>query len=504
MLAEEKSPEVATRVGRNIASTYLARFLALASALILVPVVADGIGTEGYGLFALVASMAALFQNDLGMAGALTRFVARGRAQGDMARVREYASSAFAFFLVVGGTMALSGFAVMQIVLVRQGVSGEHSNTSMLMALLGSVGVFAALLGSPNGQILVGFGRLDVVNAVSMIQSVVRIGAMVVAMHLSSSVLLAALVDNGIVCIFCCVLWLVRRRLICNLRISFAFATWSGFREMFSLGLDLLVLGISSTIVLQAGSLITAVAVSVSAVAYFSVAQRAYQLSREVTNSLTQAVLPEASRIGVQNGVSGLARIYLRGTALSNSLVLAVCIPLVAFMGTWLNLWVGPDLAQATISAQILVLSMLVNNNHLFALPVLTAQGRVRLYAGLHVCWAILSVVLGYSLGSLIGLNGVALGVALPVVLLEPIYILHALRRLDISGRQFVRECVIRQLVVLVGPGVLFFILGREFGGDVIVAVLCSAVWLLAIVAFTWGMVMTADERASISSRFRS
>src|SRR5690606_33588534 len=90
----------------GIFTTYLARFASLVSFVVLLPVVLGSVGPAAYGVYAMTVALGALFQQDLGMGGATTRFVAVAVPKRDYRRIQDVAVASLVFYIVTAVAMA--------------------------------------------------------------------------------------------------------------------------------------------------------------------------------------------------------------------------------------------------------------------------------------------------------------------------------------------------------------------------------------------------------------
>lgn len=475
---------------RNIVTTYLARFAGMLATFLLLPIVSKAVGVETYGVYALVIALAVVFQQDLGMDNATTRFVAFGNAKDDMNRVRDVASASQAFYIILATAMSVAAALVFFMFWRSFNIPASLQLDGRVLAVIAVATIAAALGFAVYRQLLIGMGRLDLVNMVQIAQAVVRVAATCVVLQLGLGIIAVALVDFSVVILAGISTLILRNALFPDTKSSPLRARWPVFKEIFNVSFDLLILSVAAVAIMQAGSIVTSLVISVTAVAIYSVAQRTYTLAKEVTNSLSLAVLPAASSREATDGPAANARLYISGTQLANMLMIMVAAPLIVFMPTWLTAWVGHRLASAALAAQILVLSLVANNNHLLAIPILTAKGHIRPYAIMHGVWAFAGIVLSYAFGALWGVAGVALGIALPIVLLEPVYVWVVLRQIRVSPRQFASECLVRPYVV-VSPLIAAMVLcGVALPVDLLLAVIVTAAWLItgAVIYYRFGI----------------
>lgn len=432
---------------RAIATTYGARAATLVAYVALLPVVLQAVGPDAYGLYALTVALGAIFQQDLGIGDATTRFIAHAHPVGDQDRMRRIAAASTGFYLIAAIVMGAAVALSLTLTIGAAAVPPSLQTTAWLLVVLGSANVFLLLVLSPARQVLAGVGRIDDVNIALIVQAVVRVVFTLAVCALGWGILAVAAADlTATLLLGCLTLWLRRRRAPA-LTVRLADFRWSTFRELFAMSAQLMVIGVSAVVVTQIGGVLTAVLLPLAFTALFTAGQRMYLVVKEVTSSLSTALLPMAAMQERTGGADAHRTLYLAGTRYANMLMTIVLVPAVVFMPIVMASWIGPTGAPAALVAQILILSLFANNNHLLAMPILIAQGRVRPYAILHAVWAVTGTALALLLGSAWGLPGIALGIVLPVVVLEPVYVAVVLRRVGARPRAFLVQCLLGPLL---------------------------------------------------------
>lgn len=465
---------------RNITTTYLARFAGILTQLLLLPFVAGRVGSEAYGVYALTVAFAVLFQQDLGMGNATTRFVAVAQAQGNSARVKAITGTSAVFYMIL--TVAVGTLVSLCFVLFWQtfNIPDELQHDAVILAVLAVGNVIVGLATALHRQLLIAMGRLDAANLIQIVQAGARVVLTMALLTSGMGIVAVGMVDTGAGLVCGASYLLLQRRLFPQVNPHLKDAQWSAFRQIFSISFDLLVISLSASVIMQAGSIVSAQVLSVAQVALYAVAQRAYTLVKEVTNSLSLAVLPAASANEGLRETAANAKLYVRGTELANMLMCLVAVPVFSFMPLWLNAWVGPELAAASVAAQVLVVSLIANTNHLLAIPVLTAKGKVRSYAVLHAAWAVSGTFGCWLLGTrLQTVTGIALGIVLPIIVLEPIYVKVAINRLDVSWKIFARDCLARPFPLAICGTIAFRSWAAWSDPRLLEVILVSLGWIL-------------------------
>ncbi|MCR2827316.1 hypothetical protein [Microbacterium sp. zg.Y909] len=482
-----------------VITTYLARFSSMIAYVVLLPVVLGAFGAESYGLYMLTVALGALFQQDLGIGDATTRFIGVARPSGDVARMRSVASASNVFYIAAALVLATATAVAFALTVPNADFSDELGSTAWALAILGVGNVFLLLVFSANRQILAGIGRLAEVNYLLIGLAAFRVVFTVIVCWADLGIVAVAVVDVLGILGFGIATYVVRRRRAPEVTARFADFRWDVFRELFRVSSQLMVLGIASVVIMQVGGILTALLLPIGFTAVYAAGQRIYLLVKEVTGSLAVALLPTASmRHGGAEGAP-IGQMYLRGTSLANMLMTLVLVPIVIFMPQIMNVWLGDAGPGAALVAQILVLSMFANNNHLLAVPILTAQGSLRGYAVLHTIWAVSGTLLATALGGSLGLPGIALGLALPILFLEPVYIAIALRRLHIPLRDFAVRCLVLPFATVAPLAALLYAASLT-GPPLPLIVALAAVWVAAALALYYFLAFDKTSRARLRS----
>lgn len=494
------SAPVKDGIAGAVVTTYLARFASMIAYVVLLPVVLGAFGAEAYGLYMLTVALGALFQQDLGIGDATTRFIGVARPSGDIARMRSVASASNVFYFAAAFGLAAATAVAFAFTVPHAQFAAELTSTAWVLSIMGVANVFLLMVFSANRQVLSGVGRLGDVNVLLIGLAVFRVVFTVVVCWAGLSIVAVAIVDvAGMLC-FGVATYVLRRMRAPEVTARLRDFRWSVFRELFRVSSQLMVLGLAGAVIMQVGGVLTALLLPIAFTALYAAGQRIYLLVKEVTGSLATALLPTASmRFGGAVGMP-IGQLYLRGTSLANMLMTLVLVPAVIFMPQVMDMWLGSDdgaSAGAAVVAQVLVLSLFANNNHLLAVPILTAQGSVRGYAILHTVWAVTGTALAALLGVAMGLPGIALGLAIPVVLLEPFYVAIALRRLDLPLRAFAVQCLVRPFAT-VAPLAALLLLVSLTAPALPAILLLVAAWAICALVVYYFLGLDAPTRAQL------
>jgi O-antigen/teichoic acid export membrane protein len=177
-----------------------------------------------------------------------------------------------------------------------------------------------------------------------------------------------------------------------------------------------------------------------------------------------------------------------------------VGIPAIVLAGPFIRLWAGERFQEAIPVTQILLGSFFLNALHLTANMFLVGLGKPGRYLALHGIWAGSNLALSIWLAGWIGIKGVALGTALPILVLEPLYVSIACREFGLSVAEFLRGSLLKPLVVALGPalllGALLLLFGEPHSWFPLIAY--GLVFVAAYAPLFWFLALDRDERRSL------
>jgi O-antigen/teichoic acid export membrane protein len=494
-----------SQLRRNVLTNYMARFATIFALFLLFPFVDHHVGASVYGIYLLITSLTTFFTLDFGMGTATIRYVAAAWAIDDRPQLSRVISSSLAFF--VGLALALALLFALAMTLAWPSLHIPANERSTALALLVVVGVGQLLIAIPLSvfnQVLIGIGRLDVMNVLQLVALAVRVIATVSLLSLGYGIVAVA-VSEGVLAIGLGIAaWIASRRQMVDVSVNIARARWRIIRTMAPFSLQLFVISAAALIILQADSLIIALFLPVAAVTLYGAAYRIYQVTREVTNALTLALVPAATARHVQDQQARLQELFLKATRYSNVLVLLFAVPGLLFAGIVLEAWGGPGFRAGTEVMQILLFSQLFNNNHLVAISILTGRGDVKAYARYHAVWAVSNIILSVILIQSLGIRGVALGTAIPIILLEPLYISNVLKQLRLGATDFVRGILLPSFGPAVIIGLPLWLAARSLDIHTLLgALVASAVWTVLFGAIFYRVGTEPDDRVRVLRMLR-
>lgn len=410
-------PKKKTRIVRNVMSNWGAYVIATGINFFLSPFVVRHLGNTEYGVWTLILGMTGyLGLLDLGVRGAVTRYVARFHAQNDHKNASNVASSAMVIFSSAGliailGSIVLSAFAI-----GRLKIPAEYVTSSRIVLVLAGLAIATSIVNGVFGGILVGLQRFDITNGIEIGITLFRVLSIVLALRHGFGIVSLAAIQL----VFNVIRWMANialsRHFYPELRIRLSEASLAGIKLIFSFSAFSFLLHVSGSLIYASDNVVIGAFLPVSAVTFYVIGGNLIEYTRTLLSGISQAMTPLASSIESQNDWDSVRRIVLFGARAATMTILPIAVTFMLRGKTFIGLWMGSQYASLS-GTVLLVLSMtlifwpansvtsgslLGMSKHRPLVPALLAEG---------VCNLALSV---YLVRGPMGVLGVAWGTVIP------------------------------------------------------------------------------------------
>jgi len=191
-----KQPFGKPGVLRNVFSNWSAYVLAMGVNFFLSPYVVRHLGNTGYGVWTLLLSLTGyLGLLDLGVRGAVTRYVAKFHTEGDHKKASNVASSAMMIFSTAGMLAIALSLILSVFVVGRMHIPPQYLVAARLVLILIGFNIATSLVSGVYGGILVGLQRFDLTNSIEIGINVFRAAAVVLVLQLGYVIIMLACVQ---------------------------------------------------------------------------------------------------------------------------------------------------------------------------------------------------------------------------------------------------------------------------------------------------------------------
>jgi O-antigen/teichoic acid export membrane protein len=451
------------RIVKNIFSNWSGFAINLAIAFFLSPFLVKSLGAVYYGLWVILNQFTGYMSIlDLGVRSAVTKHVANYHGSQDTSGLNRIVSTAVSIYSAVAvGSLGISAAMVYWVPSLFDMPPESVSSARMVIAI-GGLTVAQAFVFNIYYGVLMGIQRYDLFNRLAIIIAVGKAVALVVLLTLDYGIVaMAAVQGASSVLNNLGARWLCRRELPA-LRVRLVGRRHGAYSEVFDYSVASFFVVVSQKIIYQADVFVIGVFVNTAAVTIYAIPGTLIEYMRRIIIAMTETFVPLASQLKAQADHTRIRALLLQGTRMAALVGLPICIVFLTMGERFIALWMGPEYASAGRNVLlVLSISQLFSVTHMTAREVLNGIGKHKWNARIFGVEAVANLILSVILVQRFGLLGVAIGTAVPHILMAVVvYPVIAARVLGFSLVSYV-AAVARAWLAVLPFGVTCYALNR-------------------------------------------
>jgi O-antigen/teichoic acid export membrane protein len=321
-------------------------------------------------------------------------------------------------------------------------------------------------LGFPAGMfsgILEGLNRFYVTNLTNLVSTLLRAALIVLALTHGYGLLMVAFITVTLPLLAAIVRAVIVLRLL-PVRFSWEYVDRSALREIARYSSVTFVIMIAYKLRFKTDEIVISTFVSVSAVTFFSNADRLVDYTGEVVSSLAQIFLPMSGQSDARGNRDQLRRIFVVGNRACALVVFPIGATLIILGKSVITAWVG---ARYVAACYPVMLTLLIPSIFFLAQSasprILYGMAKHKILAWITSMEGIANLILSVVLVRHYGIIGDALGTAIPLTCTALyFYPRYLCRLLDVRLRTFIREAYTLPLL-LCAPTIASLLLMRRW-----------------------------------------
>lgn len=411
------------RIAQNVLSNWFALAVTTLTGFFVSPFVVHHLGNLAYGVWVIIMSLVSYMNLlDLGLRGAITRFVSKGSAQENHEESGQAVSGALWIRLWISLAIIVTGLVLalgLQHIFVIPPALQQAARIALLVtAFTVAVNLWCGVFAG----VLVALHRYDLTSGISILQTCARAAGWVFLLRSGHGILSLALWDlctsllaQGVTIYLCF-------RIYPQLRIAFGRPDRATLAKLWNYSFYAFLINLALQVIYYTDNLVVGVFLSPSAVTLYAIGGLVISYSRQIVSSMTTTFTPLASTYEAQGSFDNLRRLVIHGTRAALLVALPVQVALFFRGHTFIRLWMGEQYAQPSGTVmQILLVSVVFSSANTTSAGIVYGLEKHKRIA----LWGIIEGVLNLSLSVIlvrrIGIYGVAWGTTIPSVIMEMI-----------------------------------------------------------------------------------
>jgi O-antigen/teichoic acid export membrane protein len=392
-------------------------------AVIAIPFVVRGLGTERFGLLSMAWVIMGYFTIfDLGLGRATTKYVAEALGKSEESLVPQIIWTAVTVQAIMGfvGAIVLLGITdllVDRVLNIPPEIWGEARVTFHLLAL----SIPVVLIASSFSGVLEAAQRFDLINVVKIPSSILTY--LLPLIGLSQGLGLPGIVALILLARFVALVAFVAMNLRMRPELREYSASFSLLSRLFAFGGWVTISSIVGPILVYFDRFLIGSLLTIAAITYYTAPYEAVTRLWVISASLSMTMFPAFSTLHGEKDGQRLGTLFARSVKYvlltTGPVVVMICL----FAGEMLQIWLGADFAlESTATLQILAVGVLINSLGQTPFALLQGAGKPDIPAKFHLIELPIYIVAAWIMLSHFGIAGAAgawtLRVALDALLL--------------------------------------------------------------------------------------
>jgi len=335
----------------------------------------------------------------------------------------------------------------------------ESTREAKLLLLVVGIG---SALGVPVGVFagfLEGFQEFVWINAVQMVSAGLRAVLIVFALNSGYGLVALGIITVGLNVGGSLVYALIAFKTCPRLRVRYTYVRMSTLRTLGGFGFVVFWIGLAQQLRFQTDSVIIGSLLSVQAISLFGIGAKLVAYTTDAVQATAQVFTPMSSRLDATGSLEGLRRVLVTGNRYSSFVILPLATILLVTGKSIILVWVGEKYLSSYTVLAILIIPTTLYLMQAASTKVLYGMARHRPLAVILVLEGAANVLLSVVLARHYGLNGVALGTAIPLACTSVLFLpIHVCRVLGLRLRNYMRSAFSYPVVLSVPLALVLWI----------------------------------------------
>jgi O-antigen/teichoic acid export membrane protein len=411
-------------MARNAISNWTAFLYVAGVSFFLSPFIVKHLGATQYGVWSLlVALVGYLGLLDFGVRGAVTRYIAKHHAISDTKSASSIATGALVLFGCAGVVAVLLAVVLAMLSPKFFNIPAELQGTAKVVLIVGGFTVATTLVSAVFGGIVTGLERWDISSGIEILITTVRTIGVIAALEDGHGLPALAYVHLATSIAYGILAWYAVRRLYPALKFDFSQPLRGPIRTILSFSAFLSIIHVLAMVIYYTDALVIAVVLPISAVAIFAIAGNLCEYASKVAGALSKMMTPRVSAL-TSVGASNIGEAVLTTARLASLAATPIAMTFFFRGESFISLWMGPEFGPSSGAVlRVLAIVVWLGGARAVASSAVIGANRHRTLIPALMAEAVANLGLSILLAHLIGVVGVAMGSAIPSVLVALAYV---------------------------------------------------------------------------------
>lgn len=500
-------------LAKNIFSNWANLIVGILISFFLAPFIVHKLGNTYYGIWVIVMQFTGyLYLLDFGIREFVIRHVSKNEASNNTSELSEIVSAGFELYWLIAAVCIIISVALAAYFPIIFDIPPEAENVAGLVAILTGGTIAQALAFNVYSGILMGYQRYDIFNKIGIVSSIVRLFLILGFMTAGYGIIALAAIQFTVGLAGSLVLRGYAKRLSSQRELDITY-TRSDFtrraplyKELYKYSIFVLLNNVGQKAIFYTDALLIGIFMSAASVTFYAIAGSLVEYLRRLILISNNVLNPLASQTETKSGIKDIAKIIFGGARFSMLVALPISVTFLVLGDRFIGLWMGSEyVEQAYPVLAILSITTLLSVPHITITNVLYGISKHSLIAYLRITEAIANLLLSIILVQYIGITGVALGTAIPHLIIMVITLpLLTHRLINLNTGEYFIDVYIKPMLSIIPYAVTIIYMDALIKTESLLLFLSQIMICLPIyIISAWLLALKVNERLMITNQIR-
>ena len=393
--------------------------ISMSTSLFMLPFIIKSLGDEWYGLWALIASIFSFYAFlDAGVSSATQRFIAFVLPKNDPQELNEVINTSLAIYLFISciSVLVTISIAASASLFIDSDIHLDVFRTVVIILGIGMSSNFPFMV--LNG-ILTANLRYDIASYITLTKLAIRVPLLIYFLSQGYSLIAFATITvltdltGNVITLF------YAKHLAPHISVNRKYISRERIPELVHYAKYKFISIIADRLRFSTDNFIIAGFLSLSSITTMQVATQLASYFSRITVQALSVMFPVFTGYAAEKNYKALSESFISASRIAVIVSIIMAGGILIFSDTFISLWLGEDYSNTYTILIVMLIAALVESIHVPSANIIYALSQHKYYAYLGLIEAICNVILSLILVQHYGLMGVALGTAIPTVILR-------------------------------------------------------------------------------------
>ena len=479
--------------------SYISIALNILAGFIYTPWMINMIGKGDYGLYTLANSLITLFLVDFGLGSAVSRYIAKYRAEGRQDKINNFLGLVYKLYLIIDAVIFIALIILyffIDAIYVKL-TPAELEKFKIVYIISASFAVVNFPFVALNG-ILNSYEKFIHLKFADVIYRILLIGLTVIALLMGKG-LYALVIVHAIVGLIIIVYKLVVLKKCINVKVNWSYSNSKLYEDIFSFSIWVTVSTLAQRLIFNITPSILGAVANSAAIAVFGIVTTIEGYVYTITTAINGMFMPKISRI-YENGNDKKELMPLllnvgKYQFASNGLIF---VGFTVIGKQFINLWMDLTYIEAYYGILLVIFPGLFFNSLQIANTAMIVRKKVNIQAIINLIMGIINIILSLFLSRMFGVIGACISIFIAYMFRAIALLIVYKKVLNLNMLYFVNNCYVKMsipiiITVILGFLLNYFIKSSSWSSLCLIGLAVAIIYIVTV--FIFGLNKTEKQK---------